>query len=105
MPNNSSTSGAAAAAAQQTQTTYSTKWGTITILNRDNYAAFHATCQSTLLTAGAWSIVKGTDKGPITLDSPDVTGPSHDTLLWLDGHLIDRNWLQNGRKKYSAQTL
>ena len=51
------------------ETIYSCKWGNVIILNRQNYSAFAATCQYTLVVADAWDIVKGKEK------TPDINTP------------------------------
>ena len=68
----SSTTAVAVTKPQDTEETiYSCKWGNVTILNRQNYSTFAATCQYTLVVADAWSIVKGEEKAPADLNTPD----------------------------------
>jgi hypothetical protein len=75
MANNGSTAtgaaGAAAGSQNPEETLYTCKWGIVTILNRLNYTTFKASCRSTLIVAGAWSIARGADRGPIVLGSPE----------------------------------
>lgn len=68
----SSTATAAVTKPQESEeTTYTCKWGKVTILNRQNYSAFASTCQYTLIVADAWDIVKEVDKAPEDKSTPD----------------------------------
>ncbi len=53
------------------ETIYSCKWGNVTILNRQNYSTFAATCQYTLIVADAWGIVMGTEQAPADINTPE----------------------------------
>ena len=67
----SSTTAVAVTKPQDTkETIYSCKWGNVTILNRQNYSVFAATCQYTLVVTDAWEIVKGVEKAP-DINTPD----------------------------------
>ena len=68
----SSTTAVAVTKPQDTEETiYSCKWGNVTILNRQNYSTFAATCQYTLIIADAWGIVMGTEPAPANINTPD----------------------------------
>src|SRR6266487_5142229 len=79
MASNSSTAtaapGAAAGGQHHDETTYSCKWGIVTILNRQNYTTFKASCRSALIVAGAWNIVNGTETIP-------SVGTSTEAVKW-----------------------
>ena len=62
MASNSST-----AAGLQQGAIYNCKWGNVTILDRQNYPTFASTCRTTLLAAGVWNIVQGTEAAPANL--------------------------------------
>ena len=40
---------------------YNSKWGNVIILDRQNYPTFTSTCRATLIIAGAWNLVQGTE--------------------------------------------
>lgn len=46
---------------------YTSKWGNVTLLNRENYPTFASTCRTTLIVAGAWNLVQGTEAMPTDL--------------------------------------
>jgi len=54
-----------AVAVSQTQPEiYNSKWGNVTILDRQNYPTFASTCRATLIVAGAWNLIQGTEAMP-----------------------------------------
>jgi hypothetical protein len=52
---------------EQQPACYKSKWGNVTILDQDNYAAFRTTCQATLIIAQAWDITQGNEPQPTSL--------------------------------------
>src|SRR5205814_1611526 len=73
MASNTSTAaaGAAAEAQQHKAPTYTSKWGNVVLLDRQNYPTFASTCRTALLAAQTWAIVKDTEKKPSDLTTPD----------------------------------
>jgi len=70
MASNTSTSSSSTAAATVSGTQpsiYCSKWGNVIILDRQNYPSFASTCRATLIVAGAWNIVQGTEATPTDL--------------------------------------
>ena len=49
---------------------YTSKWGKVVVLNRQNYHEFKPTATATLISADAWDIVQGTDPAPANLTNP-----------------------------------
>jgi len=64
MANNSHT-----AAGLQQGAVYNCEWGNVAVLDHENYSAFESTCRATLIAAGAWDIVQGTEVAPTDLTS------------------------------------
>ena len=63
----SSSTPAVAVTSQIQPEIYTSKWGNVTILDRQNYPTFASTCRTTLIVAGAWNLVQGTEAIPTDL--------------------------------------
>src|SRR6266513_177607 len=63
----SSSTPAVAVTSQIQPEIYTSKWGNVTILDRQIYPTFASTCRATLIVAGAWNLVQGTEAIPTDL--------------------------------------
>jgi hypothetical protein len=53
-----------------TKTTFTCKWGDVTIFNGDNYSEFSDSCILAFIAAGAWQIVTGDETEPVLGNHP-----------------------------------
>jgi hypothetical protein len=55
-----------------TKTTFTYKWGEITIFNGDNYSEFSDSCMLAFIAAGAWRIVTGDETELVLGNNPSA---------------------------------
>jgi hypothetical protein len=56
-----------------TKTTFTCKWGDVTIFNGDNFSEFSDSCMLAFIAAGAWQIVTGDETEPVLGINPTAT--------------------------------
>ena len=72
-----------------TKTTFTCKWGEITIFNGDNYSEFSDSCMLAFIAAGAWQIVTGDETEPVLGNHPtDAQVRQHQSFITRRGHAI-----------------
>jgi hypothetical protein len=71
------------------KTTFTCKWGEITIFNRDNYSEFSDSCMLAFIAAGAWQIVTSDETKPVLGNHPtDTQVRLHQSFITRQGHAI-----------------
>jgi hypothetical protein len=71
------------------KTTFTCKWGEITIFNGDNYSEFSDSCMLAFIAARAWQIVTGDETKPELSNHPtDAQVRQHQSFNTRQGHAI-----------------
>jgi hypothetical protein len=72
-----------------TKTTFTCKWGDVTIFNGENYSEFSDSCKIAFTAAGAWRIVTGDETEPELGINPTATQlKQHESFTSRRGHAI-----------------
>ena len=71
------------------KTTFTCKWGDVTIFNGDNYSEFSDSCKLAFIAAGAWQIVTGDETEPALGNHPtDAQFRQHQSFITRRGNAI-----------------
>ena len=72
-----------------TKTTFTCKWGDVTIFNGDNYSEFSDSCKLAFTAANAWRIVTGDETEPALGNNPTANQlKQHESFTTHRGHAI-----------------